>query len=50
MAPLLLGVSPFDAVTYAGVTVALVTISLIASFVPALRAVAVDPIECLRAD
>jgi ABC-type antimicrobial peptide transport system permease subunit len=48
--PLLLGVSPFDPPTYAVVTLILLAVALVASFVPAVRAVRLDPIECLRAE
>jgi putative ABC transport system permease protein len=48
--PLLLGVSPFDPQTYGGVTLVLVSVAIAASLVPALRAVSVDPVECLRAE
>ena len=47
---LLLGVSPFDPLSYAGVTALLVAICLMASFVPARRATTVDPLVALRAD
>jgi len=47
---LLLGVSPFDPMTYAAVAGLLIAICLIASFVPARRATAVDPLIALRAD
>jgi predicted permease len=47
---LLLGISPFDPLTYAAVTGLLVAICLIASFVPARRATTVDPLIALRAD
>jgi ABC-type antimicrobial peptide transport system permease subunit len=47
---LLLGISPFDPMTYASVAGLLVAICLIASFVPARRATAVDPLIALRAD
>jgi predicted permease len=47
---LLLGVSPFDPVTYLTVVALLVTICLIASFAPARRATTVDPLVALRAD
>ncbi len=50
VSPLLLGVSPFDPLTYAAVTAALVGTAIVASLVPARRAVGVDPIECLRAE
>ncbi len=48
--PLLLGVSPFAAATYASVTLLLVAVALVASFVLARGAVSVDPLECLRAE
>ena len=47
---LLLGVSPFDPVTYAAVAGLLLAICLVASFVPARRATTVDPLVALRAD
>lgn len=47
---LLLGISPFDPITYVAVAGLLVTICLIASFVPARRATTVDPLVALRAD
>jgi putative ABC transport system permease protein len=47
---LLLGVSPFDPVTYAAVAGLLLAICLTASFVPARRATTVDPLVALRAD
>jgi len=47
---LLLDVSPFDPLTYASVAFLLMTISLLASFVPARRATTVDPLVALRAE
>jgi len=47
---LLLGVSPFDPLIYATVAIFLGAISGIASFVPARRAIAVDPLIALRAE
>ena len=47
---LLVGVSPFDPMTYAAVVGLLIAICLIASFVPARRATTVDPLIALRAD
>jgi predicted permease len=47
---LLIGVSPFDPLTYAAVAFLLVSICLVASFVPARRATTVDPVIALRSD
>jgi predicted permease len=47
---LLLGISPFDPMTYASVAGLLVAICLVASFVPAHRATRVDPLIALRAE
>jgi predicted permease len=47
---LLVGVSPFDPMTYAAVVGLLIATCLIASFVPARRATTVDPLIALRAD
>jgi predicted permease len=46
----LYGVSPLDPLTYAGVAAALIAVAAVASYVPARRAAAVDPMEVLRAD
>jgi predicted permease len=50
MAGLLFGVSPNDLPTFAGVTLVLTTVALAASYIPALRAMRVDPITTLHAD
>jgi predicted permease len=50
MAGLLYGVSPTDLPTFAGVTVALTTVALAASFIPALRAMRLDPITTLHSE
>jgi putative ABC transport system permease protein len=47
---LLVGVSPFDPMTYAVVAGLLVAICLLASFVPARRATTVDPLIALRTE
>jgi ABC-type antimicrobial peptide transport system permease subunit len=48
MAALLFGVSAFDPVTYAVVSVGLGTTALLASYLPAARAARVDPAVALR--
>jgi predicted permease len=50
MKSLLFGVSPLDPVTYAAVAVVLVTSAVLASYLPARRAAAVDPLDALRAE
>jgi putative ABC transport system permease protein len=50
MAGLLYGVSPTDLPTFAGVTLVLSTVALIASSVPALRAMRVDPMATLHSE
>jgi putative ABC transport system permease protein len=47
---LLIGVSPFDPVTYLLVSGFLTAVCLLASFIPARRATAVNPLATLRAD
>jgi predicted permease len=50
MAGLLFGVSPTDLPTFAGVTLALTTVALAASYIPALRAMRLDPITTLHSE
>ena len=50
MASLLYGVSATDPLTYGSVSLALVLVSLAASWIPASRAAGVDPSRALRAD
>jgi putative ABC transport system permease protein len=50
MAGLLYGVSPNDLSTFAGVTVVLTTVALAASYIPALRAMRLDPITTLHSE
>ena len=47
---LLFGVTPFDPVSFVAVSALLTAIALIASYIPALRAARVDPVEALRQD
>ncbi len=50
MAGLLYGVSPTDLPTFAGVTLVLTAVALAASYVPALRAMHLDPITILQSE
>lgn len=45
---MLFGLTPFDPATYVLVAVSLGLIAAVASFVPARRAVAIDPLLALR--
>jgi putative ABC transport system permease protein len=50
MASLLFGVTAVDLPTYAGVSLGLVAATLLACYIPAVRATAVNPVEALRAE
>jgi predicted permease len=50
MAGLLFGVSPNDLPTFVGVTVVLTSVALAASYIPALRAMRLDPITTLHTE
>ena len=50
MAGLLFGVSPNDLTTFAGVTLVLTAVALAASYIPALRAMRLDPITTLHSE
>ena len=50
MKSVLFGISPVDPLTYAVVPIVLVAATVLASYLPARRAAAVDPVETLRAE
>jgi predicted permease len=50
MSSLLFGIAPMDPLTYAAVPVFLLSAALLASYLPARRAAAVDPVETLKAE
>jgi ABC-type lipoprotein release transport system permease subunit len=50
MATLLFGVSPVDPATYGAVSLALATVAILASYLPARRASRVDPVVALRTE
>jgi putative ABC transport system permease protein len=50
MSSLLFGVTALDPMTYAAVSALLIAAAVLASYLPARRAIAVDPVQALRAD
>jgi putative ABC transport system permease protein len=50
MKSLLFGVAPMDPMTFAAVPIALLLATLAASYLPARRVSAVDPVQCMKAE
>jgi putative ABC transport system permease protein len=50
LSSMLFDVGPFDPLTYGGVSLGLTAAAVLASYIPALRATTVDPIQALRAE
>ena len=50
MSSLLFGVTALDPVTYAAVSALLISAAVLASYLPARRAIAVDPVQALRSE
>ena len=50
MSAMLFGVKPTDVITFASVAVLLCVVALLACYVPARRAAALDPMQALRAE
>jgi predicted permease len=50
MSSLLFGVAALDPVTYAAVSALLISAAVLASYLPARRAMAIDPVQALRAE
>jgi ABC-type lipoprotein release transport system permease subunit len=50
MQSLLFGIGPLDSVTFTAMPLVLAAVAVLASYVPARRAMAVDPVETMRAE
>ena len=48
MATLLFGVSPTDLLTFISISIVLIGVAVLASYIPALRATRIDPMFALR--
>jgi ABC-type antimicrobial peptide transport system permease subunit len=47
---MLFAVGPFDLVTFVGLSAAVMGVALLAAFIPAMRALRVDPVVALKAE
>lgn len=50
MGALLFGVTPTDPLTYGTVSVALLGVTMLASYLPACRAASIDPVQALKSE
>jgi putative ABC transport system permease protein len=50
MRSLLFGITPLDPITFLSVPIVLAAAAVLASYVPACRATAVDPVDTMRAE
>jgi ABC-type antimicrobial peptide transport system permease subunit len=50
MRTLLFGISPLDPITFTAVPIVLIAAAALASYLPARRTTAIDPVDALRAE